>query len=120
MPYAAPKACLTPGCPRLATRGFRCEVCRSEQTRARREREGTNSARGYGATWQRLRAMILAEEPLCRECAKEGRTELATDVDHITPIKQGGPNTRANLQPLCKMHHSRKTMSETRRGAGLA
>ena len=38
---------------------------------------------------------------------------LATDVDHIVPINQGGdPFTRSNLQPLCQHHHGLKTKGE--------
>lgn len=60
-----------------------------------------------GAAWQRLRASVLAGEPLCRMCWHMGRTTPATDVDHIN----GDPsdNTDANLQPLCHECHSRKT-----------
>ena len=34
----------------------------------------------------------------------------ATEVDHILPLEDGGAvYDEANLQPLCKPHHSRKT-----------
>ncbi len=57
------------------------------------------------AAWYRLRARVLAEEPLCRHCGT-----LATDVDHIS----GDPsdNTRNNLAPLCHACHSSKTMRD--------
>ena len=60
-----------------------------------------------GAAWQKLRAHVLANEPLCRDCTREGRTVIATDVDH----RDGDPgnNDAINLQPLCHAHHSRKT-----------
>lgn len=59
------------------------------------------------AAWQRLRASVLADEPLCRDCQARGLIVLATDVDH----KSGDPsdNTRENLQSLCHECHSRKT-----------
>ncbi len=55
--------------------------------------------------WRKLRARILAEEPLCRMCS-----EPATDVDHIS----GDPsdNRRVNLQGLCHACHSHKTARE--------
>ena len=65
--------------------------------------------RGYGRTWRRLRRMVLAREPLCRECQAMGRTVPATQVDHIVPLSEGGPNSMANLQGLCATHHSQKT-----------
>lgn len=54
--------------------------------------------------WQRLRAAVLARDPLCRDCAQP-----ATDVDH----DDGNPgnNAPANLVPRCHGCHSRKTMS---------
>ena len=55
------------------------------------------------AAWQRLRASVLAEQPLCA-CGCMG---IATDVDHIN----GDPsdNSRENLQGLTHECHSRKT-----------
>lgn len=55
--------------------------------------------------WQRLRAAVLAREPLCRDCR-----HVATDVDH----DDGNPgnNAPANLVPRCHACHSRKTMRE--------
>ena len=54
--------------------------------------------------------MVLNEEPLCRECAKEGRVTPAAEVDHI----DGNARNlwRENLQPLCKPCHSKKTARE--------
>ncbi|WP_081451511.1 HNH endonuclease signature motif containing protein [Achromobacter piechaudii] len=59
------------------------------------------------ATWQRLRASVLAGEPLCRDCSKRGSVEPATDVDH----HDGDPsnNDMDNLVGLCHSCHSRKT-----------
>jgi 5-methylcytosine-specific restriction enzyme A len=67
--------------------------------------------------WRALRAQVLAEEPVCRECRTENRVRATQHVDHIIPRVNGGPDTRENLQGLCAEHHSRKTMAETRRSA---
>lgn len=56
--------------------------------------------------------MILRSDPLCVLCLAEGRTTLATDVDHIVPRRQGGSDEASNLQPLCHSHHSQKTGRE--------
>jgi 5-methylcytosine-specific restriction protein A len=76
------------------------------------ERRPHASARGYGARWQRYRMAYLREHPLCVECLSRGRTEAATDVDHVRPAT--GPDDPtfydpANHQALCHRHHSRKT-----------
>ena len=59
------------------------------------------------AAWQKLRAVVLAERPLCEHCVARGIVSLATDVDH----RDGDPsnNERSNLSSLCHACHSRKT-----------
>ncbi|WP_110647554.1 HNH endonuclease [Salinicola peritrichatus] len=72
------------------------------------------------AAWRKLRAQVLAEEPLCRQCVALGIVTPATDVDHIDNAEGDytDDNSRENLQPLCHECHSRKTMAETQgRGA---
>ena len=75
----------------------------------------TAAQRGYGSSWQKLRAFVLSNEPLCRECMGRGEIVPATDVDHIVPRSRGGSDDEANLQSLCHACHSRKTA--TRDGA---
>ena len=77
-----------------------------------REKRPSSSAMGYGSQWRKLRAFILNREPLCRHCAENGHTELASDLDHIVPKAQGGTDDPDNLQPLCHSCHSRKTATE--------
>ena len=57
--------------------------------------------------WRKLRAHVLAGEPLCRHCTAMGLTVAATEIDH----RDNNPanNDRVNLCPLCKPCHSRKT-----------
>lgn len=67
-----------------------------------------------GAAWLKLRAQVLADEPLCRHCVATGYVTPATDVDHIVN-GQGDytdDNSRDNLQALCHECHSRKTRAE--------
>lgn len=65
--------------------------------------------RGYGRNWQRVRALVLNEEPMCRQCAADGRHVAAEHVDHDVALAAGGTNDRSNLIPLCHSCHSRKT-----------
>lgn len=65
----------------------------------------TNSAK-----WRRIRAMVLAEQPLCVHCEKRGRLTPALHVDHIDNDSHN--NKRSNLQGLCAECHSRKTATE--------
>ena len=63
------------------------------------------------AAWKRLRAEVLASEPLCRMCRAIGLVEPATEVDHIIDSREdySDDNRRENLAPLCKPCHSIKT-----------
>jgi 5-methylcytosine-specific restriction protein A len=87
-----------------------CTVCGPEvEAQAYDRRRGTAAQRGYGARWQKRRGIFLRQHPLCAQCSAP-----ATDVDHITPKRQGGSDDESNLQPLCATCHSRKTNREMR------
>jgi 5-methylcytosine-specific restriction enzyme A len=64
--------------------------------------------------WQRIRRLKLATNPLCEICLKQGRIEPAVAVDHIVPIKSGGPPypDLDALQSLCTSCHNHKTNCE--------
>lgn len=62
-----------------------------------------------GHAWQKLRASVLKDEPLCRHCTARGLVVLATDVDHMNGSDD---NRRESLQPLCHECHSRKTAQD--------
>ena len=74
--------------------------------------------RGYGAAHVKRRAYLLAHEPLCRECIRQGNTTLATICDHIIPKSQGGTDDMNNLQPLCTDCHDEKTARESAQAQG--
>src|SRR4026208_408055 len=59
--------------------------------------------------WKSIRRHRLAEEPLCRQCAIEGRTVVASHVDHVDPHRgQWVPVFKSeNTQSLCAHHHNR-------------
>src|SRR5262245_23694589 len=63
--------------------------------------------------WRTLRAQVLRLKPYCRICLLLGMRTLATDLDHIKPISQGGARLEPrNLQPLCGTHHRQKTKAQ--------
>lgn len=64
--------------------------------------------RGYDEEWEAIRAAKLAKDPFCEE---EGCDDLAIDVHHKIPKRDGGTNHRSNLQSLCHSHHSKKTQA---------
>jgi 5-methylcytosine-specific restriction protein A len=104
MPMKPPKRCATIGCANLV-HTIRCNEHQKVIDKARREKEHW---RDYGSNWKFIRARVLKAEPNCRFCG-----EVATEVDHITPLKNGGTHDINNLRPLCKSCHSRRTYYDT-------
>jgi 5-methylcytosine-specific restriction enzyme A len=75
-------------------------------------------ARIHGsARWRAVRAQVLRDEPICRECARLGLTEPATQVDHVVRLAVA-PRlafVRSNLCPTCTACHGRKSAAERAR-----
>lgn len=72
-----------------------------------------NTAFYQSTAWRKLRAVKLAREPMCEECARQGRVTPAQMVDHIIPINKGGaPLDVDNLQSLCNACHARKSAKD--------
>ena len=69
------------------------------------QRRGSSAQRGYGSAWRRIRACVLAKNPICTKCW----LEPSNTVDHIVTKARGGTDDEANLQALCRECHSRKT-----------
>ena len=58
-----------------------------------------------GRAGQKQRARRLARtDGLCEHCLREGRTTLATIVNHIVPLARGGADTDENTENLCGEH----------------
>ena len=98
MPPRPLKVCRHAGCHELTRdpSGYCPKHKEAAEVRARKWKAEQDSQResayrrGYGARWRKLRAQVLMEEPLCRECRKAGRIVPATDVDHIVARADGG------------------------------
>ena len=104
MPWAPMRYCTSPGCGVLVAKG-RCPDHRKAQQDERDKREVW---RDYSSTeWKAARKTVLAREPQCRFCG-----EKATVVDHIVPLRDGGTHDIANLRPLCKSCHDRRTYED--------
>lgn len=95
----------------------RCQLCskdREQQTHQTGRLTPTSGRIYKRSKWARTREAVFAQKGrLCLTCLANGRNEIATQVDHIVPIEEGGePWAIANLQPICLTCHSRKTRSE--------
>lgn len=62
---------------------------------------------------RRQKRLLLERDKACRSC---GTTENL-EYDHVEPIFQGGSNTIANGQVLCRPCHRAKTTAELRAAA---
>lgn len=106
--------CSHPGCPRLVPSGRK--YCDEHQA-LHPEEIRSASARGYGRRWQKASKAFLHRNPLCVQCAKQGRYVKATVVDHVIPHR-GDPVLfwdQNNWQALCKPCHDKKTGMEDSR-----
>jgi 5-methylcytosine-specific restriction protein A len=107
----AKKPCKKPRCANLVTSGAYCDLHRKIEAGAKEELRQNAYQRGYSKAWRKARAGYLAKHPVCVECEREGRVVGATVVDHIIDHK-GDKDLfwdSDNWQPLCKLHHDRKT-----------
>jgi 5-methylcytosine-specific restriction protein A len=62
-----------------------------------------------GRKLQEIRALHFKANPLCVECYKLDRVRLATQLDHIKALTNGGTDTADNRQGLCAQCHAAKT-----------
>ena len=60
--------------------------------------------RGRAAVEQRRRRLERTNF-LCEMCQAQGRTTIATVVDHIQPLALGGSDEDSNTRNLCRDHH---------------
>ncbi len=66
-----------------------------------------------GRAGQVARARRMARtHGLCERCLEEGRSVLATVVNHKTPLAHGGPDTDENTENLCKRHDDEATAAQ--------
>lgn len=66
-----------------------------------------------GRAGQKQRQRRLAQtNGLCEHCLKDGRTTLATIVNHIVPLARGGEDTDENTENLCAKHDAQVTAQQ--------
>ena len=104
MPWAAPHPCGR--CGQLVERGATCPCRPAWENRPRAARQG-------GTKWRNRRRSQLRMHPICQV---DGCRWVATEVDHIIPLSQGGDEFAwENLFSICAEHHRAKTVAESAR-----
>jgi 5-methylcytosine-specific restriction endonuclease McrA len=102
--------CNQPGCPNPPAYRGMCSA--HGQQRERETHDAGRRAFYTSALWKQFRLRRIAADPFCK-CGQP-----AVEVDHITPLENGGaPFTFENTQPLCKHCHGKKTREEQRQSA---
>lgn len=64
-----------------------------------------------GRALQRINARILSDNPLCVMCQARGKVSIATEVDHIIALVNGGLDD-GDKQGLCHACHADKTAAD--------
>jgi 5-methylcytosine-specific restriction endonuclease McrA len=100
------KLCLAPKCPRYAEVRGRCLEHAAEQRKGNRS---SNDSFYASRPWRMSRRKQLQSFPFCQYKLASGVEcgLIADSVHHIVPIEDGGAKRDpANLQSLCRSHHS--------------
>lgn len=65
-----------------------------------------------GRKLQRIRARHFQANPLCVMCEAENKVAIATELDHIVALVNGGKDEEGNRQGLCEACHKVKTAKD--------
>lgn len=105
MPRKPATVCNKPGCPEL-------RPCPIEGHEPKPWAGSTHNQNRRGSGWQEQRdhQRILKANPRCYLCG-----DIATQVDHIVALAEGGPDTDLNKRPICAPCHQAKTQAEAAR-----
>lgn len=119
MPMRPKKPCRFPSCPALSYERFCSEHALVELSHVT-SRKQTNPALALADSWystgewRALRREQLRRHPFCAACSSDLNPVVATEVDHIRPIRLGGRKRDfGNFQSLCKPCHDRKRQAES-------
>lgn len=82
-------------------------------------RSQTQTVRIRGNSLYAIRSKHFTKNPLCVVCECEGRTALATELDHIVPLWEGGREAETNRQGLCTTCHQKKSAQEAKKRASM-
>lgn len=69
-------------------------------------------ARIRGRKLQEIRKQHFNRNPLCVMCEAKGRWVVATQLDHIIALVNGGDDIESNRQGLCDECHKAKTAED--------
>lgn len=109
----APKLCAYPTCGEIVPNGQR--HCRDHKREPWKTAAPTASASAINRPgWKKLRAAVLKRDR--HQCQIRGSrcTTIATQVDHVVEVADGGTDDMSNLQSCCTPCHLTKTGKDAR------
>lgn len=125
MPPSPKRQCNYPGC-KVLTATARCPEHTDLNTGKFGDRNRASAKeRGYGWEWTKLRLAVLKRDQYqCQVAKREGRLEVADEVDHIinkaTWLQRygtlDGVDDPSNLQAIGKARHDEKSQGEAKGG----
>ena len=101
----------------------KCESCRSKKNERHqlydKYRRDKKAAAFYNSKeWRIIREQVMTRDlGLCQECFRNKKITIATEVDHIVPIKVEWAFRLelGNLQALCHKCHTIKTLEDKKK-----
>ncbi|MET7431969.1 HNH endonuclease [Streptomyces flaveolus] len=117
MPIAPPSRCTDPECPELATNRGRCD---EHQPRAWANRPTVRERYGISSgTWRSLKRRVdQRDNGHCYYCGGPPAEGETLQLDHITPVAEGGSPAALDNLGLIHAHpcHAEKSKAEALRG----
>lgn len=119
------KYCSHSGCKRLVNLNQRyCDKHKPKQQHVSKTSDYANEIH-KSSRWRKTSQLYREANPICEQCLRDaeegdqsrgkraGMINLATSVDHIKSLAEGGePYNWNNLMSLCSYHHSLKSQQE--------
>lgn len=105
-------------CGRLHSNPSRCSSCQAQWQAHQDAVRGSSAKRGYGSSWRRIAAAVVATHKAiygmqCPGYGVPAHTASSLTVDHIVAKANGGTDELSNLRVLCRECNSRKGSSST-------
>ncbi len=108
------RPCIEPGCNQLAPEGTaRCTPHNLEQGHTKNGRRRARAHPSQGAAAQTRRDLNQHGSGYCARC-NQPFAAGHLEVDHTTPLADGGHDTFDNIQLLCTPCHTTKSATEQR------
>ena len=123
------RPCAKPGCPNLTTEKY----CQEHQALAGQDRKDRHAlydkykrdkkaAEFYkSVAWLKVRQQrLIKDKGLCQDCLEKKKISMATEVDHIIPVKVRWDLrlNLDNLRSLCHRCHMKKTAEDKKKYGG--